>query len=143
MWHTLVVPVFKCAICVLSCYIKFSSSNKKSNYYSFQFNFIYEDLPKLVDVISHAIDVGYRHIDTAHLYRVEPEIGEVVNKKIKEGVVKREDLFITTKVSAITPLAVDEEILVSREMFRYLSDSSCWILLLEFNVSFKIEPLFV
>ncbi|XP_063824212.1 aldo-keto reductase AKR2E4-like [Ostrinia nubilalis] len=56
------------------------------------------DLPKLVDTLSYAIDIGYRHIDTAHLYRVEPEVGEVINKKIKEGVVKREDLFVTTKV---------------------------------------------
>ncbi|KAL0832744.1 hypothetical protein ABMA28_000919 [Loxostege sticticalis] len=56
------------------------------------------DLPKLVDTLSYAIDIGYRHIDTAHLYRVEPEVGQVINKKIKEGVVKREDLFVTTKV---------------------------------------------
>ncbi|XP_045457640.1 aldo-keto reductase AKR2E4-like [Melitaea cinxia] len=60
--------------------------------------FISEDIPKLVDAMSYAIDVGYRHIDTAHLYRVEPEVGYVVNKKIKEGVIKREDIFVTTKV---------------------------------------------
>ncbi|XP_046974809.1 aldo-keto reductase AKR2E4-like [Vanessa cardui] len=60
--------------------------------------FIVEDAPKLVDALSHAIDVGYRHIDTAHLYRVEPEVGNIVKQKIQEGVVKREDLFITTKV---------------------------------------------
>nr|CAW30924.1 putative aldo-ketose reductase 1 [Papilio dardanus] len=57
-----------------------------------------QDAPKLVEALSYAIDIGYRHIDTAHLYRVEPEIGQVVKQKIKEGVVKREDLFITTKV---------------------------------------------
>ncbi|XP_013136566.1 PREDICTED: aldo-keto reductase AKR2E4-like [Papilio polytes] len=57
-----------------------------------------QDAPKLVEALSYAIDIGYRHIDTAHLYRVEPEIGQVVKRKITEGVVKREDLFITTKV---------------------------------------------
>ncbi|XP_068621702.1 aldo-keto reductase AKR2E4-like [Battus philenor] len=57
-----------------------------------------QDAPKLVEALSYAIDIGYRHIDTAHLYRVEPEIGQVVKQKIAEGVVKREDLFITTKV---------------------------------------------
>ncbi|CAH0716834.1 unnamed protein product, partial [Brenthis ino] len=60
--------------------------------------FLIEDAPKLVEAMSYAIDVGYRHLDTAHLYRVEPEVGYVVKKKIEEGVVKREDLFITTKV---------------------------------------------
>ncbi|CAH2084204.1 unnamed protein product [Euphydryas editha] len=60
--------------------------------------FIAEDVPQLIDAMSYAIDVGYRHLDTAHLYRVEPEVGYVVKQKIKEGVVKREDIFITTKV---------------------------------------------
>lgn len=49
--------------------------------------------------VSHAIDVGYRHIDTALYYRNEADIGEVIREKIKQGVVKREDLFIVTKVS--------------------------------------------
>lgn len=60
--------------------------------------FISEAFPQMVDALSYAIDNGYRHIDTAHLYRVEPEVGDVINQKIKDGVVKREDLFVTTKV---------------------------------------------
>ncbi|XP_063391290.1 uncharacterized protein LOC134676839 [Cydia fagiglandana] len=60
--------------------------------------FDYSGWDKMVDCISYAIDVGYRHIDTAHLYRIEPEIGQIIKKKIQDGVVKREDLFITTKV---------------------------------------------
>ncbi|KAJ2939311.1 hypothetical protein O0L34_g13408 [Tuta absoluta] len=63
-----------------------------------QLEFNYADVPKLPEVLSYAIDVGYRHIDTAHLYRVEPEIGQVIAEKICQGVVKREDLFVTTKV---------------------------------------------
>ncbi|CAG9573782.1 unnamed protein product [Danaus chrysippus] len=57
-----------------------------------------EDKPKLVEAMSHAIDVGYRHLDTAHLYQTEPEVGWVVRKKIQEGVITREQVFITTKV---------------------------------------------
>ncbi|KAI8441613.1 hypothetical protein MSG28_015178 [Choristoneura fumiferana] len=63
--------------------------------------FDYSDWDKMLKTLSYCIDVGYRHIDTAHLYRVEPDIGEVVNRKIKEGVVTREEMFITTKVEGV------------------------------------------
>ena len=41
-----------------------------------------------------AIEVGYRHIDTAQSYFNEEEVGDA----IAETIVPREDLFITTKV---------------------------------------------
>jgi 2,5-diketo-D-gluconate reductase A len=45
-----------------------------------------------------AIKVGYRHIDTAEVYRNEKGVAEGIKKAISEKLVARADLFITTKV---------------------------------------------
>lgn len=47
-----------------------------------------------IDIIKNAIEVGYRHIDTAFAYGNEIFVG----KGIKESGIKREELFITGKL---------------------------------------------
>ncbi|XP_039008999.1 NADPH-dependent aldo-keto reductase, chloroplastic-like [Hibiscus syriacus] len=48
--------------------------------------------------VSAAVKIGYRHIDCAQIYGNEKEIGEVLKKLFEDGVVKREELFITSKL---------------------------------------------
>ncbi|XP_071085037.1 aldo-keto reductase family 1 member B1-like [Haliotis cracherodii] len=50
------------------------------------------------DTIRAALDAGYRHIDTAYAYQNEAFIGEVLQEYFKAGKLKREDIFITTKL---------------------------------------------
>ena len=48
--------------------------------------------------VAEAIDIGYRLIDSATVYGNEEQIGEVIQEAIASGKIKREELFITTKV---------------------------------------------
>ena len=45
-----------------------------------------------------AIKTGYRLIDTAAIYMNEEAVGTAIKEAVKTGLVKREELFITTKV---------------------------------------------
>jgi len=45
-----------------------------------------------------AIQLGYRHVDAAWVYGNEGEVGNAVAKSIKDGFVKRDQLYLTTKL---------------------------------------------
>jgi diketogulonate reductase-like aldo/keto reductase len=45
-----------------------------------------------------ALEAGFRAIDTAERYRTEREVGEAMQDVFKEGKIKREDIFVITKL---------------------------------------------
>jgi diketogulonate reductase-like aldo/keto reductase len=50
--------------------------------------------PQAYDAVRTALDVGYRHVDTATVYRNEEEVG----RALADSGVPREEVFVTTKV---------------------------------------------
>ncbi len=50
---------------------------------------------RCMEAVSGALGIGYRHIDTAQIYGNENEVG----KGIKSSGVKRDEIFLTTKVA--------------------------------------------
>ncbi|WP_018297605.1 aldo/keto reductase [Corynebacterium lubricantis] len=50
------------------------------------------------NLVRRAIELGYRHIDTASLYGNEEAVGRAINGAIAAGDVSREDLFVVTKL---------------------------------------------
>ncbi|CAG9857613.1 unnamed protein product [Phyllotreta striolata] len=50
------------------------------------------------EAVKCAIEVGYRHIDTAWFYGNEKEIGSALSESFRNGTVKRQDIFMVTKL---------------------------------------------
>ena len=53
---------------------------------------------EVYQAVRWAIKLGYQHIDCAPIYGNEAEIGQAVHDAIAEGDIKREQLFITSKL---------------------------------------------
>ncbi|KAI9444864.1 NADP-dependent oxidoreductase domain-containing protein [Lactarius indigo] len=59
------------------------------------------------DMVYNAIKVGYRLFDGAGDYGNEKEAGEGVRRALEEGIVKREELFITSKAKAAAKMQLE------------------------------------
>lgn len=57
-----------------------------------------QDPSEVKNQVYTAIKAGFRHVDTAWYYGTEKYVGQALKQLFDEGVVKREDVFITTKV---------------------------------------------
>ncbi len=49
-------------------------------------------------MVAEALRIGYRHIDTAWIYRNEAAVGDGIRDAIAAGHVAREDIWLTTKI---------------------------------------------
>ena len=61
---------------------------------------------KVTEAVVDAVRKGYRHIDTALIYNTEENVGKAIKTVISQGLVNRQDLFVTSK---IPPLDISEE----------------------------------
>ncbi|KAM3716419.1 Aldo-keto reductase family 1 member [Dirofilaria immitis] len=68
------------------------------------------DRAALTASLRTALDAGYPLIDTAYIHRNEAVIGQVLREYFTSGKLKREDIFITTKLpsTAHKPFEVEE-----------------------------------
>lgn len=49
-------------------------------------------------MVREALRIGYRHIDTAWIYKNEQAVGDGIADAVAEGIVARDDVFVTTKI---------------------------------------------
>lgn len=56
------------------------------------------DKGKVGEAVKIALNNGYRHVDCAATYGNEAEIGNAFNEIFKEGKIKREDVWVTSKL---------------------------------------------
>ncbi|CAJ1334131.1 unnamed protein product [Effrenium voratum] len=64
--------------------------------------YFYDDLrrPEVTYRAFHtALEVGYRHVDSATMYGNERQVGAVLGSHFMQGALSREEVFVTTKVA--------------------------------------------
>lgn len=94
-------------------------------------------------VLRMALDIGYRHIDTAQMYKNERGIGEALNVSN----VPREDIFLTTKVWH-TNLEHDDVLQTTEESLRNMDTPYVDLLLIhwpneQYDLRATIEAMLV
>ncbi|XP_025085898.1 1,5-anhydro-D-fructose reductase-like [Pomacea canaliculata] len=57
-----------------------------------------ENEEDVIQAVKTAVRCGYRHIDCAAIYRNERAVGHALKELFVEGIIQREDIFVTSKL---------------------------------------------
>jgi len=77
---------------------KFPLNNGSGEIPALGFGTSLSDNTKTRNAVKAAVEVGFRHLDAAERYRNEAEVGAALKELFADGTVRREDLFVTTKL---------------------------------------------
>ena len=91
------------------------------------------------DTVYEAIKLGYRHFDTAYVYKTEKHVGEGMKRAIDEGLVTRAEIFVTTKISTFN-LKHDDLIAQAKESNENLGLGYIDLLLIHGYIPFNRTP---
>src|SRR5699024_10032170 len=95
------------------------------------------------NIVRAALDIGYRHIDTAQMYKNERAIGSAINISN----VRREDIFLSTKIWH-TNLAADDVMKSTAESLKNLDTADVDLLMIhwpneQYDLRETIESMLV
>jgi len=77
---------------------KFALNHGSAEMPAVGFGTLFRDLSVTTQAVTHALETGFRHFDCAERYRNEEAVGVAFKAFLDSGKVRREDLFITTKL---------------------------------------------
>src|SRR5215470_12763859 len=79
-------------------YTKLALSNGSGTIPALGFGTLIPDPIATRNATKAALEAGFRALDTAERYRTEREVGEAMQEVFKEGKIKREEVFVITKL---------------------------------------------
>ena len=77
---------------------RFTLNNGSGEIPALGFGTSLSDNKKTRNAVKTAVEVGFRHLDAAERYRNEAEVGAALKELFAAGTVRREELFVTTKL---------------------------------------------
>lgn len=78
------------------------------------------DTKEAADTIYQAVQNGYRQFDGACDYGNEPECGAGLQRALKDGLVKRDEVFVTSKVRSPSRSSLSNLLIASRTALEHL-----------------------